>query len=466
MAEYKDFILDASVLEEESEKTEATRKKTEVEFETVFVSGPDWAVRRKTKTTSKILACMLSANQFYIKNEKNGEIQKLDEKTLGGFLIHSDHVKIEDEDGNSPFWIKKLYTGKDFREALWYAMSGNEEYKKGLMSGYVLIQGRNHVISVNNLNRLKSSLGDNLLKSYFNSLSEDGKNYFRYLVSTPQYSYGGGAGIAGMQVTHDQNVPENLELKKIRGFMDSLDLSCRYRRGNQQGLGVQNQDNVRYLLERYLASPATTMPNILHIRRHRLHTGETVEWLDERKVIDHCFDSGVEQGYADSLDDFAHCWADYLDQQMLVYGRLVEKYPENLASAEQRLSYVYRQKKELIEAQHFEEAAERMKQYRYADADFIITSPEAPVDMVDESRNMSNCLSSYVKRVGEGQCMIFFLRKADNPNKAYVDIEIREDGSLGQVLSRFNKQPSPAAMDFVREWYKEFFQKEEATSVA
>lgn len=463
MAKYKDFILDDDLLEQE-EHQKGTTRKTEVSYETVFVSGPDWAVRRKTKTTSRILACMMTADQFYIKNEMNGDIQKLDERSLGSFLARCDGEEIMDEKGESPFWVKKLYSDKSFREALWCAINSNGDYRDALKSGYVLLS-YNNTWTTQRLTRLVETLGDGLLRSVFSGLTAEEKDYFRLMISTPG-GYCRDGDLRQVPVARDRDhVGDNL--KKINGLLSAVGAcgnSYYARRDGYITPDSVNQDNLRYLVERYMASPATTLPDIARIRgvcQYDRYNYNDVRGgaarLDERKVIDHCMDAGVEQGYGDDMVNFSSCWADYLDQQQTVYGRLVDKYPDNLASSEKRLAYVYRKKEALIRAEHFEEAANKMKEFRYENNDFLITSPEQPVDMVDESKNMSNCLSSYVNSVADGRCMIFFLRQKEKPDKSYVDIEICEDGSLGQVLSRFNRQPSPSALDFVHEWHEEFF---------
>ena len=69
MENIKDYIL-----RQDAEDINATipapprRPKTKVSYETVFASGPDFAVRRKTPKTSMVMVVIVSKAQFYIKD--------------------------------------------------------------------------------------------------------------------------------------------------------------------------------------------------------------------------------------------------------------------------------------------------------------------------------------------------------------------------------------------------------------
>ena len=450
MANFKDFLIDESAYKE-ADNVKQKRKKTEITFETVFVSGPDWAVRRKTTRTSQLLCFMTSANQFYIKNEKNGDIEKVTQANLNSFLRSADSVPIEDENGDSPFWIDFLSSESGFREEL-YAVSVSETRQKLCCSGYAYMGSSS---AGRKLAELENILGASLLKRLFNSLSDTAKKAFRYYVS--YYSYYGSNSYGAY--TPNGNDPE---VAKIRTLIDDL---ANDRRWSKDALSFLQKDEVNYLVERYMDSPATSFPNVAQVvyknwnPRSNPKTAE--KRLNVRKAIDHIFDSGIEQGYADDLDNFADCWKDYLNHQEDVYGKLVEKYPDNLASSEKRLSYVYNQRRAQIDERKFNEMVEKAKVYRDENEYFILTSPETRVDLIDEGRKMSNCIGGYVNNIIEGYCMIFFLRKKSAPETPFVDIEVHQDGSLGQVRAKYNKSPSYEALDFVREWHAEHFLKKE-----
>ena len=50
---------------------------------------------------------------------------------------------------------------------------------------------------------------------------------------------------------------------------------------------------------------------------------------------------------------------------------------------------------------------------------------------------MSNCVSSYIDKVINGECHILFLRKKDSPDKSLVTIEVRNN-QIVQARRKFN----------------------------
>ena len=96
-------------------------------------------------------------------------------------------------------------------------------------------------------------------------------------------------------------------------------------------------------------------------------------------------------------------------------------------------------------------------EYSPENGDYIIIAPKTKDDMIEESRQQSNCLSSYVSKVINGACYIFFMRKKDKPDKSLVTIEVLEDGRLNQIKARYNYHPSTQQIDFVHNWHKKKF---------
>ena len=62
-------------------------------------------------------------------------------------------------------------------------------------------------------------------------------------------------------------------------------------------------------------------------------------------------------------------------------------------------------------------------------------------------------LGSYVRKIINGECMVLFCRRTFDPDRSLVTIEIRANGSLGQVRVRFNRCPDPEVRNFIDGWY-------------
>ena len=58
--------------------------------------------------------------------------------------------------------------------------------------------------------------------------------------------------------------------------------------------------------------------------------------------------------------------------------------------------------------------------------------PESVGELVDESVKMHNCLSNYANRIANNECLIFFIRKIDEPDKEYIAMEY-SNGVVQQI---------------------------------
>jgi hypothetical protein len=89
---------------------------------------------------------------------------------------------------------------------------------------------------------------------------------------------------------------------------------------------------------------------------------------------------------------------------------------------------------------------------------FRFIYPKCIQDIKDESVQMSNCVSSYVQRVIDGQCDILFLRYKDSPDKSLVTIEVK-DNKIVQALQRYNHPLTKEQQEIVGKWNKWYANK-------
>lgn len=89
---------------------------------------------------------------------------------------------------------------------------------------------------------------------------------------------------------------------------------------------------------------------------------------------------------------------------------------------------------------------------------FCFIYPKCIQDIKDESVQMSNCVSSYVQRVIDGQCDILFLRYKDSPDKSLVTIEVR-DNKIVQALQKYNHPLTKEQSEIVDKWNKWYANK-------
>ena len=93
----------------------------------------------------------------------------------------------------------------------------------------------------------------------------------------------------------------------------------------------------------------------------------------------------------------------------------------------------------------------------YEDDNYIIFPARDIKSLIDESRQMHNCVRTYIDKVGENKCQIYFMRYKDNPKESFVTIEVRDnvvvqarckynklpDNKINEVLNRFEKSLIP-----------------------
>ena len=84
--------------------------------------------------------------------------------------------------------------------------------------------------------------------------------------------------------------------------------------------------------------------------------------------------------------------------------------------------------KELFEAQ-----AKTNAVYEYKYKDLIAIVPKTPEDIVEEATRQRNCLRSYVERVKNGQTVVVFIRKKDEPEMHGIGIK-----NIIQIVEKYN----------------------------
>lgn len=71
-------------------------------------------------------------------------------------------------------------------------------------------------------------------------------------------------------------------------------------------------------------------------------------------------------------------------------------------------------------------------------SDYVIVFPKSEKDFIEEGNMQHNCVGSYPRRVKSKDCIIFFIRKKDTPNKSFITAECTKRG-LGQFYYSNNR---------------------------
>lgn len=149
----------------------------------------------------------------------------------------------------------------------------------------------------------------------------------------------------------------------------------------------------------------------------------------------------------------------YLD-----YLRFVEKlglpktskilYPQNLRESHEKLE----KKIQVIDSMEKQEqiknrVIKELYKYRFGDNEFIITPANSPLDLINESKELSHCVRTYIDKYAAGDTSIFLIRKRENVNHPYYTLELRRNEVI-QLRGKNNCRPTDSVVAFVNKWAK------------
>ena len=453
MDNVKDFILN-------NDGTAADNKavsKRPVTYEVVFATGPDFAVRRKTAKTSQVLVIIISQGQFYIKNETaGGTIENLTVENYGRFLADSDDVlSLEAPDGSFPNWISRLEKEKKMRDRFLFYIRNTDFHP--------LMRQNMFFVNQYGASSRPYSMETKELKTLFDHICQ----YVDREDAKCALSKSDFAPVNVNDYAKTASLFEGLFSTSSSGYRAEPRIRTYDILMSKWGIS-----GLKQLITAYYEAPLTSFPENIymesvftrHTKRATVYSLQNVDTLamqtnfDLQSFVDYLCNSSCEQGFADNVNSFLSSWSDYLDIQLQYYGKIVDKYSDNLLSDERKLSFQLAREQSITHEEEFQKVAETLAPFCMKGEHYMITVPKDTKELIEEGRKMSNCIASYVDRVADHECMIFFCRKTSDPDTSFVDIEIRgNDFSLGQVKARFNREPDVEARAFIERWYSRKF---------
>lgn len=135
------------------------------------------------------------------------------------------------------------------------------------------------------------------------------------------------------------------------------------------------------------------------------------------------------------VSEFANDYTDYLRMADDLKYDLKNKnvlFPKNFQKAHDDLSKIISDReKAKLEAERKKRSIKikrRYKQYQqlfaYENKEFILSVPSCREDIVNEGTKLHHCVASYADRVAEGQTIILFVRKKEEPDKPFYTLNI------------------------------------------
>lgn len=156
---------------------------------------------------------------------------------------------------------------------------------------------------------------------------------------------------------------------------------------------------------------------------------------------------------------------DFLIRELYDYASLMrelspkyDKYPKNFLTTHKIACRNYSRMKKEFSEELFRKRIN--KQYECSFGDYVFIYPKSTQDIKDESVQMSNCVSSYIDDVINGDCHILFLRKKNKPEESLVTIEVRNN-RIVQARRRFNDDVTVEDQKAIDAFNKKFANKED-----
>lgn len=162
--------------------------------------------------------------------------------------------------------------------------------------------------------------------------------------------------------------------------------------------------------------------------------------------------------YCDYCKTFEAIDVEYLLRELEDYANMMkdispkfDKYPRHFLTTHKIASRNYNRLKQQFEENKFKKRINLDMEHTFGDYCFIY--PKCTQDIKDESVQMNNCVSSYIKNVIDEQCHILFLRYKDSQDKSLVTIEVRNN-KIVQALQKYNNPLNKEQQEIVDKWNK------------
>lgn len=141
--------------------------------------------------------------------------------------------------------------------------------------------------------------------------------------------------------------------------------------------------------------------------------------------------------------------------------------PQNFTAAHDRVMLIQEQLRKDARAKALQNVASVYERLHglieWTDGKLQVRMAHDAEDLVREGREMCHCVGGYCERVGEGRCIIFFVRRAAEPDKVFYTVEIKpnlQHLEVVQCRGYKNKDRSPedkAEVDAFMEKYARWF---------
>ena len=399
----KDFILN-NIDEIEEKQAKKPKKQSEMIFNIEYENDTDFIISRKTPKTEKILVFLISQGQFYIKDCKTNEIERINDvgqmNTFKPRTYYIDFKKLS----YTPFNYLKSFDKDLFNDILYrpdtYKTLANRKLNP-FENRHLVLQYERDPSCFNNREKVLKMM------RVLNPNENIGYNWDKLVEHV-------------LKLRLDINfIEKNKELILELGYDTFKDLLF-----DNYFLGI--------ILD-YKCDMVSLLKYFLYTIRNRNHLSISNYY-----------------GYGFRPSDYV----DYLRMQIEMYGKIKEKYPVYWLSEKQILVGKYNLWKKLKQDDLIELNQENMTKYEFEDRYYKIIIPKNSAEILDEAEQQEHCLASYVDKIRDGKTNVVFIRNQLNLEQSCLTVEIYND-KIHQIKGHYNRKPTEDEMKFVNKWCKE-----------
>lgn len=164
-----------------------------------------------------------------------------------------------------------------------------------------------------------------------------------------------------------------------------------------------------------------------------------------------------------SQNDTAQAYRDYLQECEQLHLDLHDKeilFPKDLTAAHNRTMEQVKFEKNKADQEKFQKAVEKLEKFAWSEGEFFIRPAREQMELTAEGKALHHCVGGYIRDMAEEKTAIFFLRKANEPDKPFYTLELQKKRVI-QCRTEHNASydRNPDVKNFVDMWMEKVVKK-------
>ena len=135
-------------------------------------------------------------------------------------------------------------------------------------------------------------------------------------------------------------------------------------------------------------------------------------------------------------------------------------FPKDLTAAHNRTMEQVKFEKNKADQEKFQKAVEKLEKFAWGEGEFFIRPAREQMELTAEGKALHHCVGGYIRDMAEEKTAIFFLRKANEPDKPFYTLELQKKRVI-QCRTEHNASydRNPDVKNFVDMWMEKVVKK-------